>query len=348
VVIQTLTRQKILPWLTVLRFGATARGVLPFLLGGVIAWSRGYNVNIPVLVLSSITTFFIMLTTFLINEYYDFESDLKNEEWHRFSGGSRVLPLGLILKNRTLIAAHIFLVLALVMGLFMYFYYHTGVFTIPLGFLAVCIGYGYTARPVKLAYRGFGEIAILFSCGWLAVNLGYYFQTGQFSYIATLASIPSALSVFLVILINEFPDIKSDSLSGKKNLAVRLGRERAGILYTTVLILSYVSIVVIAFFGVPVISAFLSVVLVPFVIMIVLTVSKKGLYGRNILEGLSLKTVLFDHLITIIYAVAFIIAGLNRYSIGIGLWALVIAFVLTFALEGLGIICSRIVLEGSN
>ena len=82
--------------------------------------------------------------------------------------------------------------------------------------------------------------------------------------------------------------------------------------------------------------------------MILLTVSKKGLYRRGVLEGLSLKTVLFDHLITIIYAVAFIIAGLNRHSIGIGLWALVIAFVLTFALEGLGIICSRIVLEGSN
>jgi 1,4-dihydroxy-2-naphthoate octaprenyltransferase len=344
----TLTHRRILPWLTVLRFGATARGVLPFLLGGIIAWSQGYEVNIPVLILSSITTFFIMLTTFLINEYFDFESDLNNEEWHRFSGGSRVLPLGLISKSRTLIAAHIFLVLALVIGLFMYFYYHTGVFTIPLGFLAVCIGYGYTARPVKLAYRGFGEVAILFSCGWLAVITGYYLQTGQFSYIATLASIPGALSIFLVILINEFPDIKSDTLSGKKNLAVRLGREKAGILYITVLILSYASIVVIAFFGVPVISAVLSVVLIPFVIMIVLTVIKKRLYERGVLEELSLKTILFDHLITIIYTVAFIIAGLNRYSIGIGLWALVIAFVLVFALEGLGIVCSRIVLKGSN
>ena len=227
--IRTFTSRKVFSWLNILRFGATARGILPFLLGGVIAWSQGNSVNIPVLIFSSVATFLIMLMTFLINEYYDYESDLKNEEWHRFSGGSRVLPMGLILRSRVLIVAYIFLVLAGGLGLFIYFYYHTGIFTIPLGIISAFIGYAYTARPFKLAYRGLGEVAISFSCGWLAVITGYYLQTGHFSYIVTLASIPCALSVFALILINEFPDIKSDASSGKKNLVVRLGKKRAGI-----------------------------------------------------------------------------------------------------------------------
>ena len=66
-------------------------------------------------------------------------------------------------------------------------------------------------------------------------------------------------------------------------------------------------------------------------------------YGRT-----HRRRVFFDHLITIIYAVTFIIAGLNRHSIGMGLWALIIAFVLAFALEGIGLFGSRILLQGGN
>lgn len=48
-----------LSWFTLFRLGATARGVLPFILGGVIAWSEGYPINWVVLVLSTIAIFHI-------------------------------------------------------------------------------------------------------------------------------------------------------------------------------------------------------------------------------------------------------------------------------------------------
>jgi 1,4-dihydroxy-2-naphthoate octaprenyltransferase len=340
------TRRGLLPWLTLFRLGATARGVLPFLLGAVIAWSQGNPINWVILVLSSLAVICIMLMTFLVNEYYDYETDLANKEFHMLSGGSRVLPMGLIPRHHSIIAAHVFLTIAVVIGLLLHFYFKTGPLTIPLGALAIFIGYFYTARPFQWSYRGLGEIGIWFTCGWLATITGYYLQTGQLNAVATLASLPGATSVFLVILMNESPDIKSDGLYGKNNLAVKLGREKAGILYSVLLILCYLNIIVIVFFGVPQISAYLSVILLPFIVRNILTIRRKGLAGREAQESLSMSTMVLDHLITIIYAISFIIAGLGMIEVRIDyLIMLAVAFIIVFGLEGLGIACSRMVLQ---
>lgn len=340
------SKRGMLSWLTLFRLGATARGVLPFLLGAVIAWSQGYPINWVILVLSSVAVTCIMLMTFLVNEYYDYEADLANKEYHMLSGGSRILPMGLIPRHHSIIAAYVFLAIAAIIGLLLYFYFKTGPLTILLGALAIFIGYFYTAKPFKWSYRGLGEICIWFTCGWLATITGYYLQTGHLDAVATLASLPGATSVFLVILINEIPDIKSDRLSGKNNLAVRLGREKAGILYTVLLILCYVNIIVIIFFGVPQISAYLSVILLPFMVWNILTIRRKGLVGRDVQESLSMSTMAFDHLITIIYAISFIVAGFGMIEVRVDylIW-LAAAFIIVFGLEGLGIACSRMVLQ---
>jgi len=340
------TRRYLLSWLTLFRLGATARGVLPFILGAVIAWSQGNAINWVVLTLSSVAVICVMLMTFLINEYYDYETDVANKEFHKLSGGSRVLPMGLIPRRQAFIAAHISLFLAVIIGLLLHFYYKTGPFTIPLGALAIFIGYFYTAKPIQLSYRGLGEIAIWFSCGWLATITGYYLQTGHFDTVATLVSLPGATSIFLVILINEIPDINSDRLANKNNLAVRLGKEKAAILYSVLLILCYLNIIAIIFFRVPPISAILSIILIPLIIWNIVTLKRKGLDSREVQEGLSLRTMLFDHLITIIYAITFIVAGLSLITVRLDyLVILAVAFVLVFGLEGLGIACSRIILQ---
>lgn len=339
-------KRSLLSWLTLFRLGATARGVLPFLLGGVIAWSQGYAINWVVLVLSMIAVTFIMLMTFLINEYYDYETDVINKTFHKLSGGSRILPMGLIPRHHSLIAARVCLLLAVIIGLLLHFWLKTGPYTIPLGALAIFIGYFYTAKPFQWSYHGLGEIAIWFSCGWLATITGYYLQTGHIGLVATLASLPGATSVFLLILINEVPDINSDRLMGKRNLAVRLGREKAAILYSILLILCYINIIVIVFFGVPLISALLSLILIPFIILNILTIKRQDINDIKVQEGLSIKTMLFDHLITIIYTVAFLAAGLGAVTITLAQLGLIAAaYIIVFSLEGLGLFSSKLVLQ---
>jgi 1,4-dihydroxy-2-naphthoate octaprenyltransferase len=335
-------RTNLLSWLALLRLGATARGVLPFLLGGVIAWSQGVPINGAILLLSSLAVFCIMLMTFLLNEYYDYPTDIANKEYHRLSGGSRVLPLGLIPRRHAAVAAYIFLAAAVFIGLMLQFHFRTGPLTIPLGAAAIFVGYSYSAGPFRWAYRGLGEIAIMFTCGWLVTAVGYYLQAGRLDTVATLASLPGGFSAFLAILINEIPDIRSDRLSGKKNLAVRLGREKAGFLYTVVLVASGINIIVNVFFGVPLISVYLAVVLVPLIVWNILTIARGGLADRQVQESLSIRTVVYDHLITVIYAVSFIVAGLNIMALNANrLVMLAAAFVGVFLLEVLGLACAK-------
>ena len=333
---------KLISWLTLLRLGATARGVLPFLLGAIIAWSQGNSIDWAVLLLSSLAVVCVMLMTFLFNEYYDYDTDVANKTHHLLSGGSRVLPMGLIPRRHALIAAYLFTGLAAGLGLWLFIGFKTGPLTIPLGAAAIIIGYTYTAGPVRLSYHGWGEISIWFSCGWLATITGYYLQTSHLDLTATLASLPGAFSVFLVILMNEIPDMESDRLSGKKNLAVRLGRAKAIILFLIILGISYVNIVAIVFLGVPANSGYLSILLLPLIFWIVRTIRKQDLANTKVQEALSIRTTLYDHLITIIYAVSFALAGLNTPTPNSGqLMTLTAAFVLVFGLEVVGLISAK-------
>jgi 1,4-dihydroxy-2-naphthoate octaprenyltransferase len=194
-----------------------------------------------------------------------------------------------------------------------------------------------------LSYRGLGEVAIWFSCGWLATIMGYYLQTGRLDTVAILASFPGAFSVFLVILINERPDMQSDAIAGKKNLVVRLGKERAIYLYIAMLVFTYLFMIAIAFFGVPLITAPLSVILLPFVVWNIISLIRKGsLENTKAMEAVSLRTMLLDHLITFIYIAAFIAAGLSLAGAQRSdLIIIAILCVLVLGLEGLSVACSK-------
>jgi 1,4-dihydroxy-2-naphthoate octaprenyltransferase len=65
----------------------------------------------------------------------------------------------------------------------------------------------------------------------LPIAAGFFLFTGFFSQQVFMLSIPVGLSIFNVILINEFPDEEADRAIGKKNLVVRFGKERMGDLY---------------------------------------------------------------------------------------------------------------------
>ncbi len=55
----------------------------------------------------------------------------------------------------------------------------------------------------------------------------YYIQTQKISFVPFFVSVISGLSVFCLAVLNEIPDYYQDMLVGKRNLVVRLGKQRA-------------------------------------------------------------------------------------------------------------------------
>jgi 1,4-dihydroxy-2-naphthoate octaprenyltransferase len=120
---------------------------------------------------------------------------------------------------------------AILIGSYIYLRYQTDLRTLLLGGLGIFFGFFYSNRPFRWSYHGLGEILIGFCYGWLPIATGFFLLTGFFSPQILLFSIPVGLSIFNVILINEFPDREADRAIGKRNLVVRFGKERMGDLY---------------------------------------------------------------------------------------------------------------------
>jgi len=293
-------------WLSLSRPPFHLVGLFPFFLGATIAWSQGYLINWAALLLSAFAVALIMLTTYYSGEYYDYETDSINVDYDKFSGGTRVLPEGLIPHRQALVAAYLSLFLAVAIGLVLHFYYKTGPWTLPLGAFGLFCGLFYTSKPIQWAYRGIGEVLIGICYGWLAVNASYYLQTQHFGLLPTLVSVPIAISIFLVILINEFPDYTSDKISGKRNLVVRLEQERAATLYTALLIACFLTIVLSLFYGVPWLAAPLSLIALFLILMNLRTMRRREWKDRKTGEALRARTYMLNLAIAIIYIIAFV------------------------------------------
>ncbi len=211
------------------------------ILGFSLAWRWGFHGPVRLYLLSLGGVILIMWMTYYLSEWSDIEGDRINERFNRFSGGSRVLVSEALPVWVPLLLGYGCLIGAILIGFAIYFGYQTGPWTLWLGGIGIFSGFFYSLGPFRWSYRGVGEILVGFCYGWLPIATGFYLSTGFFSRPLFLASIPVALSIFNVILINEFPDEEADRKVGKKNLVVRFGKERMGDLYIGLSVLSGLS-----------------------------------------------------------------------------------------------------------
>lgn len=228
-------------------------GILPFILGTVLASRLAGSFNWEIFVFGTLGVVLIMLATYYAGEYWDFKEDSLSARYgsSRFAGGSQILQQGLLSRHVALWASIISVFAALGTGFILQFGYNTGQYTILFGVLGIIGGFFYSTGPVRWVSRGWGEVWIAFCYGWLPVAVGYYLQTGTILPMIHWISIPIGLTIFNVILINEFPDYQADLQSNKTNLLVRLSQERASLLYTLFSVGSSIAVIFSLSQGVP-------------------------------------------------------------------------------------------------
>jgi len=231
-------RSYIVAWWRLSRIPFLSVGILPLILGFMLAWRRGYKGPFELYLLSAAAVILIMWMTYYLGEWNDLEGDRINQNFNRFSGGSRVLVEEGIPARVSFLLGYGCLAGAILLVLCIYLQYLRDLRTLLLGGVGIFFGFFYSNKPIRWSYHGLGEILIGFCYGWLPIAAGFFLLTGFFSGQIFLLSIPVGLSIFNVILINEFPDEEADQAVGKKNLVVRFGKERMGDLYIGLSILA--------------------------------------------------------------------------------------------------------------
>jgi 1,4-dihydroxy-2-naphthoate octaprenyltransferase len=157
------------------------------------------------------------------NDYFDRKSD-RNSVKTAFSGGSKVLVENPELERLALIFAITLLSSSIVINALFTLFYTYPFWFFVFGLVGGFIGWFYTAPPLKLAYRGLGEISTMLAVGFFMPGMGYFVASGRIDTLFQSFILPLSCYGLLFILTVELPDVESDTAAQKKNLIVKWGR----------------------------------------------------------------------------------------------------------------------------
>jgi 1,4-dihydroxy-2-naphthoate octaprenyltransferase len=211
--------------------------VLSFL-GTCIAWYDGYF-HLGHAVLAFIGLLLAHISVNVLNDYYDYKSgvDLATRRTP-FSGGSGILPGGLLKPGQVLRFGISSFLLAMAIGI--YFIVVSGWLLLPLLLVgALCIIL-YTPFILK---QNWPEWSPGLGLGTLPVLGAYFVQTNEFSWPVVIAAIPSGILVHNLLFLNEFPDVDADLTVNRKTLPITIGRRKSSIVYAAMMLILYLWII---------------------------------------------------------------------------------------------------------
>jgi len=222
-----------------------------FLIGGVAFHLLGLSMALLVThrfdpmgaILLQVVITFTQWMTHYANEYFDRDGDALNTSPTAWSGGSRVLPEGLLAPRVALIAAAACAGIASVGMLAMTLAARPGPLALPMMIAGLLAGWFYSAPPVRLVGRGLGEGVGALVIPGLTATLGYYVQAAAIEPVVIALILPLIPMQFAMLLAVAAPDVEADAASGKRTLVVWLGRKRAATLYALAMALAHAPLI---------------------------------------------------------------------------------------------------------
>jgi 1,4-dihydroxy-2-naphthoate octaprenyltransferase len=115
-----------------------------------------------------------------------------------------------------------------------------------VGAACIAAGWLYTGGPRPYGYVGLGEVFVFVFFGLVATVGTAYVQIGRITGLAVLAGVAVGLLAVALLVVNNLRDIRGDGASGKRTLAVRLGAPATRRLYAAVVLLPFLIAVLIA------------------------------------------------------------------------------------------------------
>lgn len=213
-------------WLRAARPLAHANLAPPILLGQALALDA-FGVFDPILAAVAFGFGVVdHLAIVFANDYADRDADALGSARTIFSGGSRVIPEGRI-RPEALRAAALAAAAALVVGAAIAGALLERMLFPAFAAVALILLHSYSFPPLRLSYRGGGELLQGLGVGLVLPLLGWYAQTGE------LASAPFEVFAALVILglasnvLTALPDLAADRAAAKRTWPVRRGPGRA-------------------------------------------------------------------------------------------------------------------------
>ncbi|WP_152187488.1 1,4-dihydroxy-2-naphthoate polyprenyltransferase [Georgenia satyanarayanai] len=117
---------------------------------------------------------------------------------------------------------------------------------VAVGALCVVAAWYYTGGRTPYGYRGLGEVGVFVFFGLVATLGTTYTQALTVSWAAVAGAVGIGLIACALLMVNNVRDIPTDTVAGKRTLAVRLGDRRARLGYVAMVAVPLVLAVALA------------------------------------------------------------------------------------------------------
>jgi len=287
----------------------------PILVGSFLAYATTGSFNLGLFILALLAIMALQAGANMANDYFDHISgnDWVNKNPTPFSGGSRYIQQGILSPKEVLFAALTALAAGSAIGLVIVLLTKS-VFILILGVIGLLGGFFYTAPPIKLGYRYIGEFIIALLFGLLPVYASYYLQTETIDTNPLLPALIVSILIFLVILINEFPDAPADAAVNKQTLVVYFGVPASVWIYRIALIGGFVIATAMLIDGQMFFAGLFFLITLPIAVLAIKSANTKDLVKPGQYHA-SQITVLLHTIGSLALAVGFIITGLRNTAI---------------------------------
>ena len=180
-----------------------------------------------------------------VNFANDYSDGVRGSDEQRV-GPVRLVAAGLAPPRQVLTAAFGCFFLAGVAGLALAAV--TSWWLLAVGAGCIAAAWFYTGGPKPYGYSGLGEVFVFLCFGVVAVAGTAYVQMKALSWLGLAASVPAGLLACALLMVNNLRDIGTDTVAGKRTLAVMLGDARSRWGYVLTLLVPFGIAALLAFF----------------------------------------------------------------------------------------------------
>src|SRR5690554_5300525 len=210
-------------WVQAARPLAAANVAVPLILGQALAYAAhgrfAWGLFGAVQLLGILNQLFIVFA----NDFADREADALNPSPSVVSGGSRVIQEGKLAPEALRKAAWLMLGAMVLVAVILALIHR--LWWLPLLVLAGAgLLWAYSFAPLRLSYRGYGELLQGLGIGVVLPIIGFYAQAGSFDAFPWLGLLPCFLLGYVGNLLTALPDYPGDRAASKRTYPVRFGQ----------------------------------------------------------------------------------------------------------------------------
>ncbi|HEY3192846.1 MAG TPA: 1,4-dihydroxy-2-naphthoate polyprenyltransferase [Solirubrobacterales bacterium] len=227
-------------WLMAARPRTLPAAIAPVLVGTAAAIEdHGSLPRLAGFIAALIGSIFIQIGTNLANDYSDAKRGADTVDR---LGPVRVTATGLVAPRSVLIATWLAFGVAVAAGI--YLATLAGWLIIAVGAASIAAGVLYTGGPRPYGYAGLGELFVFLFFGLVAVNGSYYVQLERLDWLPFGLSVAVGCLATAILVVNNVRDVDTDRRSGKRTLAVRIGRDGARRLYLALIAVAFLALLI--------------------------------------------------------------------------------------------------------